>query len=188
METVVLSWIFGTITDELQDIDKEHGVAARKFWHTIKHQFIDNSETCALHLDTTFRNFVQGDPSMSDYCRKMKSMADSLADLGCTVSDRNLVLNGLRGLNKRYDHLQPIITRSTPFPSFHKVRDDLVLEELTLGPDTPTPPTQAFYSNNTSASPPHAPSSPPANGVGVEVLYHRYLGSGTTSVRLDPTH
>jgi hypothetical protein len=58
METVVLSWIFGTITDELQDIGKEHDVAARKFWHTIKHQFIGNSETCALHLDTTFRNFV----------------------------------------------------------------------------------------------------------------------------------
>jgi hypothetical protein len=40
-----------------------------------------------------FHNFVKGDLSVSDYCRKMKSMTDSLADLGCAVFDRNLVLN-----------------------------------------------------------------------------------------------
>jgi hypothetical protein len=43
-------------------------------------------------------------------------------------------------VNKQYDHLRAIIMRNTPFPSFHKVRDDLVLEELTLGPDTRMPP------------------------------------------------
>jgi hypothetical protein len=46
-----------------------------------------------------FRNFVQGDLSMTEYCRKMKAMADSLGDLDCPASDRNLVLNVLRGLN-----------------------------------------------------------------------------------------
>jgi hypothetical protein len=44
-----------------------------------------------------FHNFVKGDLLVSDYCRKMKSMTDSLADLGCAVSDRNLVLNILWG-------------------------------------------------------------------------------------------
>lgn len=77
-------------------------------------------------------------------------MADSLRDLGCKVSDRNLILNVLRGLNKRYEHLRAIITRSIPFPTFHKVRDDLVLEELQLGPDSSSAPHQAFYSNNQS--------------------------------------
>jgi hypothetical protein len=42
---------------------------------------------------------------MSDYCHKMKSMADSLANHDCTISDRNLILNVLQGLNKWYDHL-----------------------------------------------------------------------------------
>jgi hypothetical protein len=51
----------------------------------------------------------------------MKSMADSLADLSCTVFDRNHVLNVLRGLNKQYDHLRVIITFNTLFSSFHKV-------------------------------------------------------------------
>jgi hypothetical protein len=74
--------------------------------------------------------------SVSNYDRKMNCMVD----LGCAIFDRNLVLDVLRGLNKQYDHLHAIIMRSTPFPSFHKVRDDLVLEELTLGTNTPMPP------------------------------------------------
>jgi hypothetical protein len=56
METVVLSCIFDMITGELQYITKEHGVATHQIWRTIEHQFIDNSETRVLHLDTTFRN------------------------------------------------------------------------------------------------------------------------------------
>jgi hypothetical protein len=113
-----------------------------------------------LHLDTMFCNFIQGELSVSNYYRKMKSMANSLADLDCTVSDCNLILNVLRELNKLYDHLRAIIMRRTPFPSFHKVWENLVLEELTLIPNMPAPPLQAFYSNNTPAPPPPAPSRP----------------------------
>jgi hypothetical protein len=55
---LVLYWIFSTITGELQDIAKEHDVDARQVWHSIKHQFIGNSETRVLHLDATFRKFI----------------------------------------------------------------------------------------------------------------------------------
>jgi hypothetical protein len=96
---------FGTIIGEIQDITKEHDIATRQVWRMIEHQFISNTKTCMLHLDATFLNFIQGDLSMSNYCHKMKSMVDSLADLGCTISDRNLILNVLQGLNKCYDHL-----------------------------------------------------------------------------------
>jgi hypothetical protein len=37
METVILSWIFGTITGELQDIAKEHGITVHQIWCTIEH-------------------------------------------------------------------------------------------------------------------------------------------------------
>lgn len=157
MDSVVVSWIFGTINIDLQDIAREHGISAHQTWLTLENQFIGNSETRALHLDAMFRNFVQGDLSMTEYCRKMKAMANSLGDLDCPVSDRNLVLNVLRGLNKKYEHLRAIITRSPPFPSFLKLRDDLVLEELQLGPDTTSAPPQAFYSTTPSHLPPLAP-------------------------------
>jgi hypothetical protein len=91
---------------------------------------------------------------MSDNYHKMKNMVNSLADLDYAISDRN----------KRCDHLHAIIMQNTPFPSFHKVRDDMVLGELTLDPDTPAPPSQALYSNNNHAPPPPALSHLIGNG------------------------
>jgi hypothetical protein len=52
---------------------------------------------------------VQGDLTVSEYCRKFKNMADALADLGSPVDDRILILNILRGLNPRFEHLGAII-------------------------------------------------------------------------------
>jgi hypothetical protein len=46
------------------------------------------------------------------------------------------------------------------FTSFHKVWDDLVLEELMLSPNRTMPTLQVFYSNNNPTLPPPALSSP----------------------------
>jgi hypothetical protein len=48
---------------------------------------------------TLLRTLEQGDMSVGDYCRKMKSTADGLRDLGSTVSEHVLFLNVLRGLS-----------------------------------------------------------------------------------------
>lgn len=119
-------------------------------------------------MDAASRNFVQGDLSMSEYCRKFKSMTDALADLGSPVDDRILILNILRGLNQHFKHINTIIRRYSPFPNFVKVRDDLLLEEIhldTLGPATTL---TVVYSNNMSS----APKSP-------SLTSSRLPGSGT---------
>jgi hypothetical protein len=82
MDSVVLSWLHGTITVELQDI---------------------------------------------------------IRDLGEPVADRTLVLNLLRGLSPRYGHLKALIKRTVPFPTFHHVRNELLLEELTMAYEAPAP-------------------------------------------------
>jgi hypothetical protein len=53
-------------------------------------------------LDAEFRALSQGVLSIDDYCRKMKGMADALADLSEPIQDRTLVLNVRRGLNERF--------------------------------------------------------------------------------------
>ena len=128
----MLAWIVGTISVDLHSLLRNlpH---ARAVWLAIEGQFLGNAEARALRLDAAFRTFVQGDLSVSEYCRKMKTMADSLGDLGCPVEDRILVLNVLRGLSDRYTHLRSLIMRQRPFPTFLQVRDDLALEEITLG-------------------------------------------------------
>jgi hypothetical protein len=94
---------------------------------------------------------------VSEYCHKFKGMADALADLGSLVDDRILVLNILRSLNQRFEHVRAIIRRYLLFSNFLMVRDDLLPEEI--HPDTSglAAAPMVFYSNNT----PPAPLSPP---------------------------
>jgi hypothetical protein len=99
---------------------RERGCMARHFWLAIENQFLDNREQCTLHLDAVFHNFVQGDLSVSEYCRKFKAMADGLAGLGSPVEDQILVLNILQGLNQHFEHVGSIIWRYSPFLNFLK--------------------------------------------------------------------
>ena len=111
LDSVAMSWIFGTISLDLQDLVRTHGGTARQAWLALEGQFIGNAEFRALQLDTNFRIFEQGDLSVGEFCQQMKGMADALHDLGCPVSDRVLVLNILRGLSSTYDHLKSWIAR-----------------------------------------------------------------------------
>jgi hypothetical protein len=170
MDSVVLNWISNSITPELHQVVPECGATAHHLWLVIKSQFLGNREQRTLHLDAAFRNFVQGDLTVSEYCRKFKNMADALADLGSPVVDRILVLNILRGLNPRFEHLGAIIRRYTSFPSFLKVRDDLILEELHLDSSGPPADATALYTCPAPAAArlpaptPASPSRPLSNG------------------------
>jgi hypothetical protein len=76
MNTVVRSWLYDTISPELQDVTRQNGHTARDTWLALENQFIGNRETHTLHIDTIFCNFVQGDLNMNDYCQKMKGFAN----------------------------------------------------------------------------------------------------------------
>jgi hypothetical protein len=52
---------------------------------------------------------------VSDYCRKMKSMADGLRDLSFTVPEHILVLNVLRGLPSSYEVVRRLLTHQQPW-------------------------------------------------------------------------
>jgi len=128
----VKSWIFSTITPELMEVVHTGTPSARELWQNIEEQFVGNQETRVLILDSQFCNFVQGNLTVTEYYRKLKSMADGLADLGHPVEDRTLVLSVLRGLNERFEYMAALIKRQRPFPSFVIVRSDLELEEMNM--------------------------------------------------------
>jgi hypothetical protein len=79
----------------------------------------------AVLLEAEFHSVVQGDLSIYDYCAKLKKLADSLRDVGHPVS-----LNLLRGLNKKFRHVKPVLTSNTH--TFMSARSYLLLEELQL--------------------------------------------------------
>jgi hypothetical protein len=163
MDIVVLNWISNSISADLHQVVRERGCTARHLWLAIENQFLGNREQRTLHLDVAFRNFVQGDLSVSEYCRKFKTMADGLADLGSPV------LNILRGLNQRFEHVGSIIRRYSPFPNFLKVRDDLLLEEIHMDSTGLSAAPTALYTNvmpPTARPPSSTPSRPPSGGNG----------------------
>jgi hypothetical protein len=96
-------------------------------------------------------------------------MADSLADLGAPIDDRILILNILRGLNQRFEHVGSIIQCYSPFLNFLKVQDGLLFEELHMDSTEPPVASTALYTNIASpAAKPvsSTPSHPPHGGNG----------------------
>jgi len=161
MDCVVLSWIFNTISADLLDVIHEHNApTAREAWLGLEQQFLNNHEFRAMLLDSEFRTLCQGALSVDDYCRKMKSMADALADLGEPVLDRTLVLNVLRGLNERFQFMSQLITRQKPFPPFVDVRADLRLAELNMGTPSVPPSALVAAAASTKAPTPTSPAPP----------------------------
>jgi hypothetical protein len=116
MDSVVLNWISNSISTDPHQVVRERGCTTRHLWLAIENQFLDNCEQRTLHLDAAFRTFVQGDLSINEYCRKFKTMADDLADLGAPIEDRILVLNIIRGaepaLRARVLHHSALLTIS----------------------------------------------------------------------------
>jgi hypothetical protein len=55
---------------------------------------------------------------------------------GEEVSDRTLVLNVIRGLNEKFTHIGVHLRHGRPFPTFLEARNELLLEELTVGKPT----------------------------------------------------
>ncbi|WVZ87940.1 hypothetical protein U9M48_034514 [Paspalum notatum var. saurae] len=171
LDIIVLSWIFGTLSLDLQDIVRAPEGTARQTWQALEGQFLGNAEARALQLDAAFRTFEQGDLSVGEYCRRMKGMADALCDLGWPMEDRFLVLNIVRGLNDSYGHLKTWISKQKPFPSFLQIRDDLVLDEITRGfskGSSSTVLVAATPAAPTSSAPPvapPAPATPPAHSL-----------------------
>ena len=53
-----------------------------QIWGALEAQFLDHRQTRILYLETAFRQLAQGDLSVDEYCRQMKTMADTLRTLG----------------------------------------------------------------------------------------------------------
>jgi uncharacterized membrane protein YgcG len=172
MDCVVKSWILDSLTDDLAEIISSQDATARDAWLAVESQFLGNRETRSIQLETKFHNFVQSDLSITEYCRRLKKMVDDLTTLGEVVTDRTLVLNMLRGLNEHFTHIGALLRRARPFPTFLQVKDDLSLEELTLGSRPPSP-AAALTAATKSAS-----QSGAGNGVGSRPNRRGKRGSG----------
>jgi hypothetical protein len=133
MDCVVRLWIYGAISNNLVETVLQHGASTWVIWLAVECQFLRNREQRILLLNIELHTFVQGDLSISEYCRRLKTMADALGGFGEEVSDRTLVLNVICGLNETFTHIGVHFHRGRSFPTFLEARNEILLEELTVG-------------------------------------------------------
>jgi hypothetical protein len=78
--------------------------------------------------------------TVTDFCRKLETMAASLAEFGDPIGDRQMVLTLLHGLNGKFKHMVSILKMHRPFPTFAQARTHLLLEEVDIDARPPSPP------------------------------------------------
>lgn len=154
MDCTVLTWIYGTVSNDLLQSLMIHSFNARGAWRFLEDEFLNHSESRALLLETQFRNLRQGSMSVGDYCRRLETMAATLGEFGDPISDRQMVLTLLRGLNSKFRHMVSNLKMHRPFPTFAEARTHLQLEEIDLDAAPPSP-SAAMVVN-----PPPCPTSP----------------------------
>lgn len=125
-------WIYGTLAPPFFRSSFQTGGTARDIWLRIENQFRNNKEARAIQLDNELRTTEIGDKSIKDYCQKLKSLSDLLANVDAPVSDRTLVMYLLNGLNEKFDYIINVIKHKDPFPSFEAAKSMLEMEETRL--------------------------------------------------------
>nr|GEX61479.1 ribonuclease H-like domain-containing protein [Tanacetum cinerariifolium] len=131
-DDLVKVWILGTLEESLQDQVVTTPRNAKALWDHIKDLFHDNKDARAITFDGELQSIKLASLTINAYCTKIKVMADGLANLGENVSDKNLVMYALNGLDTRYKGIARLIRHSQPLPKFETARNMLLLEESNL--------------------------------------------------------
>ena len=97
--------------------------------------FHTNTASRAVFLLEEFHTLKQGDSTIDEYCQRLKSKAAALRQVGNPISDSQLVLSLLRGLDSRFDSTADDIANATVLPSFTRAHELLSLKELRLAND-----------------------------------------------------
>ncbi|WZZ58726.1 hypothetical protein YC2023_058833 [Brassica napus] len=126
---LVKMWIYGTISSSLLDTVLKTRCSARDLWVTIENLFRDNKEARAIQLENELRSLTIEDMSVHEYCQKLKTTTDLLANINSPVTDRAVVMHMLNGLSEKFDNIHNVIKHRSPFPSFSVARSMLIMEE-----------------------------------------------------------
>ncbi|XP_066391955.1 uncharacterized protein [Miscanthus floridulus] len=102
MNCTMLTWIYCTIHADLQLSTMNRKPNARGAWTYLENEFLGQRESRALLLSAEFRMAKQGSASITDFCRRLETMAATLSDFDDPIGDRTLVLTLLRGLNGKF--------------------------------------------------------------------------------------
>ncbi|KAI3503335.1 hypothetical protein L1887_31775 [Cichorium endivia] len=129
LDSVVKTWLYGTLTQSLLNMILKKDSTAFSVWKSLEELFRDNKDARAIELDNELRSMTLGDLSIAQYCQKMKSISDLLANIDNPVPEKTLVAHLLNGLSPQYEHIATLLRHRDPLPTFLQARSKLLVEE-----------------------------------------------------------
>ncbi|KAL8159742.1 hypothetical protein V2J09_001279 [Rumex salicifolius] len=154
LDVIVLSWIYGTITTDLLLTVIQPRSTAREAWLRVKAIFNDNHGARASDLESKFINTrLANFPNVSDYCQRLKELADQLKDVDNAISGQRLVLQLVNVLSPAFDTVGTLIIQRQPLPNFSTARSMLTRDKARKPTDQPA----TLVSSSDLDSSPHNP-------------------------------
>ncbi|KAL2931484.1 Retrovirus-related Pol polyprotein from transposon TNT 1-94 [Bienertia sinuspersici] len=130
LDDIVRQWIYGTISNDLLNSIIDPDDKAIDTWNRLENFFHNNKSARALNLDAQFTNTkLEQFDGVKPYCTRLKTLADSLRNVGDKVSDNRMALQLLKGLSEEYKPFRTSVRHLCPLPSFDTLRSMLELEE-----------------------------------------------------------
>ncbi|XP_044343851.1 keratin, type I cytoskeletal 10-like isoform X2 [Triticum aestivum] len=114
----VLLWFHATVVDTLLDVVMPDDATALDVWTRIERYFLANRASRGIHLRRQFNNQQQGDMSIAEYTRQLKTLATAIGDCGKRLSDDDLTTQLLHGLAKPFHAIGDNIGDTVPLPDF----------------------------------------------------------------------
>ncbi|XP_062227363.1 uncharacterized protein LOC133925451 [Phragmites australis] len=121
-ESVFRKFGLATISHEILNIILQPKLMALKIWTRIEGLFLDNQLNRTVYLEAAYQNLYQGELTITQYCSKLKMLADSLRDVGHPISQPSQILNMFRILYSKYRFTVTVLSSKTPFPTFMETR------------------------------------------------------------------
>ncbi|XP_020196671.1 uncharacterized protein [Aegilops tauschii subsp. strangulata] len=87
IDATLIQWFFTTISKDLFQMFASDGDDARAVWVKLNSLFTDNKLQRRVFLQQEFFDCHQDEQSIDDYCRRLKTLADELRDIGAKVDD-----------------------------------------------------------------------------------------------------
>ncbi|XP_073360059.1 uncharacterized protein [Aegilops tauschii subsp. strangulata] len=150
---------FTTISKDLFHTVVSDGDDARAVWVKLNDLFTDNKLQRRVFLQQEFFDYHQDDQSIDDYCRRLKTLADELRDIGAKVDDDLLLSMLTAGLNEDFGNAASNLSL-IPEPSFPNFVAYLRLEERQMKGVKKRAQHHALAAGTSRGSPP--PAAPPA--------------------------
>ncbi|GKV17723.1 hypothetical protein SLEP1_g28190 [Rubroshorea leprosula] len=128
----ILSWIKATISSEVLRIIIQSGasLSAKAAWDVIQTSYQNQLWARKHYVKQQYRSMrKQSGQSMFSYLESVKKIADNMYDVGEHVTDKDIVMQALAGLDNEYSVAKRTIPQWVPFPSFLELRWLLLIEE-----------------------------------------------------------